>query len=282
MSSDDVHSDATAEWNEQWHRGTIAAPRREGQSVADWQGELFDQLVRRDPIATFGLGHLQEMLWNKRIGLAQRFSDPSRLAIDIGCGNGHVAQALAARTGSRVLAVDVSVECIRFARERNGHPLVEYRQSATENLEPSEPCGLVTMYEVLEHLADPGEQLARVSRWLGPGGHLIVSTPNRSSLNRVIKGLPGIRRAYQSRSHVDADAAHPGHVEEYHFDEILRMVRSAGLEIEKVLGAVLMMPFPGAVSRLAGSRRFAELNVRSGDWHPRRAGEVYVVARRGG
>lgn len=269
-----------SDWTESWHRGTIAAPRSDGQSVADWQGQLFDELVRRDPASTFGLGHLQDVLWEKRIALAERYCDPARLTVDVGCGNGHVARAVAERTNGRVLGIDVSRECVRFAREHNDHPLVEYRQSASAELDPGQACGLVTMYEVLEHLEDPVGELRRVGEWLCPGGHLILSTPNRSSLNRTIKRLPVIRGAYERRAHVAADAAHPGHVEEYHFDRTLSMVRSAELQVVRTFGAVLLMPFPTALRRLTDNRAFADLNVRSGDWYPRLAGELYVVARR--
>jgi hypothetical protein len=69
-------------------------------------------------------------------------------------------------------------------------------------------------------------------------------------------------------------------VEEYHHHELVGMVRGAGLVVERELGAVLLLPFPGAVAPLSRSRRFARLNVRSGDWSPRLAGDLYLVCRR--
>ncbi len=58
------------------------------------------------------------------------------------------------------------------------------------------------------------------------------------------------------------------------------MLEGAGFELEQVLGAILLMPFPDAIPALARSRRFARLNVRSGDWCPPLAGHVYLVARK--
>lgn len=271
---------AADEWLAAWHRGEIAAAPAEGQTAAEWQAELFDQLVRHDPVGAFGRGPVQEVLWAKRVDLALRAVDPKLLSVDVGCGNGHVARAVASGSGGRVVGIDTSAECVRAAAEQNPHPSVEYRHVTVEDFEPGEPLGLITMYEVLEHVDDPRAVLRRLASWLAPGGHLIFSTPNRSSFNRVIKNLPGLRGLYSRFSKLPPEAATPGHVEEYHYAELRDMVTGAGLEVERALGAVLLMPFPDAIGPLARSHRFARLNVRSGDWWPKRAGDVYLVARK--
>jgi hypothetical protein len=122
--------------------------------------------------------------------------------------------------------------------------------------------------------------LQRLAGWLLPGGRLILSTPNRSSLNRKIKSAPGIRWLYRRLTKFPPDAAHPGHVEEYTYDELMEMVSAAGLEVEEEGGAILLLPFPEAIGPLARSPRFARLNVRSGGWSPRLATEVHLVSRK--
>lgn len=252
----------------------------EGQSAAAWQEHLFDELVRDDPIGAFGGGHLQQVLWERRIALARQYSLPGTPTLDIGCGNGVVTQAVAALRGDPVVGIDVSGECVRYASEHSRHPSAEYRHASVESYEPETTFGLVTMYEVLEHLDEPETALRRIRGWVRPSGAVILSTPNRSSLNRRIKQFPGIRRLYARLSGWTPDAIMHGHVEEYHYDELVTMVTKAGFEVEEAHGVVLLMPFPDAIARLARSRRFAELNVRSGDWCPRLAADVYLVARR--
>jgi len=266
----------------QWAEGGeyASTARRSGQSAADWQAKLFDTLVERDPITAFGKGPVQEVLLGRRIELAAANADPSLPSLDVGCGNGHIARHLAERTTGAIVGIDVSSEALRFASERNAHPRVNYLQASVEDFEPDCGFGLITLYEVLEHVDDPVAVLCRLAGWLEPGGRLIFSTPNRSCLNRRIKNAPGIRNAYRRLTKLPADAPHPAHVEEYDYDTLLQMVRRAGLEVENVGGAILLMPFPDAIGPLARSIGFARLNVRSGNWRPRLATDVYLVARK--
>jgi 2-polyprenyl-3-methyl-5-hydroxy-6-metoxy-1,4-benzoquinol methylase len=275
-------ADDQSAWMEQWHRGGIAAPRSEGQSAADWQAELFDELVRRDPVEAFGVGALQDTLWEFRVELARRYARRGTLTVDVGSGNGHVARSVASFSDGPVVGMDVSAECVRYAAEHNAHPSVSYLHSSVEDFTPEQPAGLVTMYEVLEHVDTPVEVLKHVRSWLQPGGHVIISTPNRSSLNRRLKTLPGLRWIYSRFSALDADAAHAGHVEEYHYRELVQMVEDAGLELVKAHGVVLLMPFPGAIKPLARSKWFSRLNARSGDWYPPLAGAASLAARNPG
>jgi ubiquinone biosynthesis O-methyltransferase len=262
-----------------WHRDEVVTPRRDGESAAEWQADLFDRLVRRDPVAAFGHGPMQDALWDKRVTLAEPYVDGGPV-LDVGCGNGYVSRALAERTGGEVLGIDVSAEGIEYARRENDHRRVRYQQVSVEEFEAAEAFSLITAYEVLEHVDEPVSVLSQMRSWLRPGGRLVFSTPNRSSLNRRIKTVPGLRQLYERVSSLPPDAAHPGHVDEYHYKELLEMTATAGLEVERTGGAILLLPFPEAFPSLMRRRRFAELNVRSGDWRPSLATALYVVARR--
>lgn len=265
---------------DQWHRGQIEAPRGANETAADWQQNLFDELVTRDPYSAFGQGALQEVLWDLRADLGARYARPGLPVLDIGSGNGLVARRVADLTGCTVVGIDVSGECVSYATAHNAHPHVSYHKMAIEDFVPDEPLGLVTMYEVIEHVDDPRAVLRQVHDWLAPGGYVVLSTPNRSSLNRRIKALPGLRALYLRLSGHPADEVSAGHVEEYHFDEMVGFLRDAGFELAQSRGVVLLLPFPGAIRPLARSPRFARLNARSGDWAPSLAGAMYLVGRR--
>lgn len=254
--------------------------RSQNQTAAQWQEALFDDLVRKDPVEAFGKGPMQEVLWQKRAALAIEYAIPRAPSLDVGCGNGRIPSDLASAYLGEVVGIDVSAECVHYASAHNKRPNIRYLQASIETFSPESELGLVTMYEVLEHLDDPDAALRRVASWLLPGGHLVLSTPNRSSLNRRLKSMPGVRRLYQRAKHVSFDSVSPGHVDEYPYDQLMGMLRGAGLEIERTLGAILLMPFPDAIPALARRPGFARLNVRSGDWCPRLAGHVYVIARK--
>ena len=108
-----------------------------------------------------------------------------RTALDAGCGAGLLAEPLA-RLGAKVTAVDAAPELIEAAKAHaQGQGLaIDYRHAAVEDLDGS--FDLVTSMEVIEHVADPQAFLKSLAARLVPGGLLILSTPNRTALSRIL------------------------------------------------------------------------------------------------
>jgi len=107
-------------------------------------------------------------------------------ALDVGCGAGLVAEPLA-RMGAQVTAIDAAPENIAVAREHAARMglAIDYRACAVETLD--EPAwDLVTTLEVIEHVTDPAPFLRAIARRLKPDGLLILSTPNRTALSRLM------------------------------------------------------------------------------------------------
>ena len=102
--------------------------------------------------------------------------------LDVGCGEGQIARALAA-TGCRVTGVDPTARHIEVARERAGGP--EYLLgSATELPATDASCDAVVACLVFEHIDDVDGAIAEVARVLRPGGrfgfflnHPLLQTP---------------------------------------------------------------------------------------------------------
>lgn len=107
-------------------------------------------------------------------------------ALDIGCGAGLVAEPLA-RLGARLTAIDAAPENIDVAREHaSAMGLdIDYRACGVEALEAA-PYALITALEVIEHVTDPALFLAKIAGLLAPDGLLILSTPNRTALSRLM------------------------------------------------------------------------------------------------
>jgi 2-polyprenyl-6-hydroxyphenyl methylase/3-demethylubiquinone-9 3-methyltransferase len=106
-------------------------------------------------------------------------------ALDVGCGAGLLAEPLA-RLGARVTAVDAAPELIEAARAHAaGQGLeIDYRAAAVEQIEGQ--FDLITAMEVIEHVADPASFLAAIAARLAPGGLLILSTPNKTALSKLL------------------------------------------------------------------------------------------------
>jgi 2-polyprenyl-6-hydroxyphenyl methylase / 3-demethylubiquinone-9 3-methyltransferase len=116
--------------------------------------------------------------------IARRFRDPIGVRVlDIGCGAGLAAEALA-RRGYDVLGLDAASETIAAAEAHAaGHGLrLAYRSGAPEDLvAEGAQFPVVTALEVIEHVSDPAAFTRTLAALVQPGGLLFLSTLNRTA-----------------------------------------------------------------------------------------------------
>jgi 2-polyprenyl-3-methyl-5-hydroxy-6-metoxy-1,4-benzoquinol methylase len=95
--------------------------------------------------------------------------------LDIGCGIGAVAHAVAAGSGAKVTGIDILEKSIAYAREHYAHPNVTYLVGdVLKGLsETSAPVDAVILSNVLEHLPDRANFLRRVQSVVKPERILI-------------------------------------------------------------------------------------------------------------
>jgi 2-polyprenyl-3-methyl-5-hydroxy-6-metoxy-1,4-benzoquinol methylase len=116
--------------------------------------------------------------------LAARLSDKGRM-FEVGAGGGLFLSA-AARAGWAVSGIELSGPAAQFARESLGLDVV---QGPAERMAPAAPpVDVVVMFDVIEHLFDPGRVLATVRSSLRRDGMLVVATPNFHSVSRHALG----------------------------------------------------------------------------------------------
>lgn len=109
-----------------------------------------------------------------------------RRILDLGSGPGIVAGALSRLADKEVTCVDGVAEHLEAAAERGVHRTVEgdlTAQGWTGQL-AGEQFDVIILADVLEHLVDPGDLLARLRDLdlLAPGGFLLISIPNASHI----------------------------------------------------------------------------------------------------
>jgi SAM-dependent methyltransferase len=99
----------------------------------------------------------------------------------------------------------------------------------------NEHFSTVLCCELLEHLAeDPMFMMAEINRILKPGGHLVLTTPNISSLRAISAVMfghsPGFFPAY-IRPPADGQEAEARHNREYTPREIIHLLADSGFEV---------------------------------------------------
>ncbi|MFQ5603663.1 MAG: class I SAM-dependent methyltransferase [bacterium] len=105
----------------------------------------------------------------------------SRTILDIGCGEGGTACALAAR-GARVRAIDFNPARVKKLQNQLNPPNLTVELGHAEKLKASNACfDVIILQDVLEHLPHPEKAVSEMCRVLKPNGLLYLSTPNRWS-----------------------------------------------------------------------------------------------------
>jgi 2-polyprenyl-6-hydroxyphenyl methylase/3-demethylubiquinone-9 3-methyltransferase len=108
-----------------------------------------------------------------------------RTALDVGCGAGLLTEPLA-RLGAHVTGIDAAPELIEAARTHAGMSGLSIRYVAGEVGALEGQYDLVTALEVVEHVADPASFVRTLADRLAPGGLLVMSTPNRTGLSKLL------------------------------------------------------------------------------------------------
>ncbi len=116
--------------------------------------------------------------------------EKERCILDLGCGNGAVANRLIAE-GWNVYGVDASVQGIRIANSKNNNHF--FLMNFDEDLIPEGVnqlnSSIIISLEVIEHLYNPQKYVQLANKLLPVGGRLIMSTPYNGWLKNVALSL---------------------------------------------------------------------------------------------
>lgn len=195
--------------------------------------DKFSALAHRwwDPNSEFAPLHRINPL---RLGwINESTSLQGKRAIDVGCGGGILAEAMAA-AGARVKGVDLSEKALKVAQIHlmESRLSVDYEHIAAEALADREPAAfdVVTCMELLEHVPDPASTVAACATLARTGGHLYFSTLNRNlkAYLFAVLGAEYVLKLLPKGTHDYSKFIRPS--------ELAAICRNAGLEVREIIG----------------------------------------------
>lgn len=151
-------------------------------------------------------------LARQRLDMLRPYLPAGGRILDLGSGGGEWVHALA-RAGYLAEGVEPNIGYAEYAIAEYGHPItVAPLDSAAL---PDGRFDVVTAFQVLEHLRDPGSAIDHAHRLLAPKGRLIVEVPD-------------IAARYQS----NASKFHPAHVIGFTNATLSALARRRGFSID--------------------------------------------------
>ena len=195
--------------------------------------EKFSQLASRwwDPQGEFR--PLHEINPLRLDWIDQRAPLAGKRVLDVGCGGGILAEAMAAR-GARVTGIDLSEKSLRVAELHSlqSKVQVDYEHVTAEEYAARDAgqFDLVTCMELLEHVPEPAAMVAACARLVRPGGQVFFSTINRNPKSYLfaVIGAEYVLRLLPKGTHDYQRFIKPS--------ELSRFARDAGLRTAELIG----------------------------------------------
>jgi len=111
---------------------------------------------------------------------------PSGSLLDVGSGDGRFVHHMASQ-GWQATGIDFSAAALTLAQSQGTEGRFLYGSLFDHDFEP-ESIDLVTLWQVLEHIGEPGEFLRRCHDLMRPGGVFVAAVPNIEGLSARLTG----------------------------------------------------------------------------------------------
>ncbi|HHL40436.1 MAG TPA: class I SAM-dependent methyltransferase [Deltaproteobacteria bacterium] len=160
-------------------------------------------------------------IFSERVEEIIRPRVPGGRLLDIGCSSGHFLK-VAHDGGYEVYGIEPNPDMVEFASGELGLPNIR-AGVMSDDAYPADYFDVVTLWDVLEHVPDPGSLLVSVKKVLKPGGWVFAYTENLESFNYFITGA-------------DSEMFAPDvHIRHYTPATFRREFEKAGLSVSEVM-----------------------------------------------
>ena len=191
--------------------------------------EKFSKLAHRwwDPAGEFR--PLHEINPLRLEWIAQHAALEGRKVLDVGCGGGILAEAMA-RRGAQVTGIDLSEKALRVAQLHLLESRLEIRYELCSAEDFTGEFDVITCMELLEHVPQPAAIVAACARLVRPGGQVFFSTINRNPKSYLfaVIGAEYVLKLLPKGTHDYLRFIKPS--------ELSRWSREAGLRTDELIG----------------------------------------------
>ncbi len=125
-----------------------------------------------------------------------------RRVLDVGCGCGYGTHFLARAAAAEAVGVDISPEAVGFAGERYSLEGLTYRVMDARDLRLDGSFGLITCFELIEHVDEDRDVVKSLAGALAEDGICLISTPNAET---YVAGGEGGRNPYHFREYTESE-----------------------------------------------------------------------------
>lgn len=181
-----------------------------------------------------------------------RFSEPGDAVLEVGVGCGVFTEALS-ETGRKVSAVDINPAFLENVRS--------LAAVDTHLLDATNPLGLgqhdlAICSEVLEHVPTERSEmlLTAVAGALRPGGHFILTTPQRFATVEMMAGLFRFKPVLALARLIYGNAEPLGHINLLTAEELRGQIYSAGFDVVQTKRFGFYLPLIAEFGGSGGAR----------------------------
>lgn len=162
--------------------------------------------------------------------------------LDIGCGYGYFLK-VAQDYGLSVFGIDLSPDSVNEANKWLGVKTID-NKNIFDAQYPDNYFDLITIFQTLEHVGEPGKFLEETKRILKPGGLVILSTPDAGGLQ--VRLMQSSWFSYR----------HPDHLYFYNYSNLSFLLNRSGfVKIERISDPARKYPINYLLENLKYYRR---------------------------
>lgn len=110
--------------------------------------------------------------------------------LEIGCSTGYFSYLLSSDKDRDIIGIDILKDSVEIANDLFGSNNLKFDTMDGEHLNfPPNTFDYVILMELLEHVNSPHNLLKDIYNILKPGGKIIISTPNSTSIKEIFDNL---------------------------------------------------------------------------------------------